>query len=44
MILTDPRPEILPEELPELVAAGHRSFKIFLTYAGARVTDGRRCR
>lgn len=40
MILTDPRPEILTEELPRLVAEGHRSFKIFLTYAGARVTDG----
>jgi dihydropyrimidinase len=40
MILTDPRPEILTEELPKLVAEGHRSFKIFLTYSGARVTDG----
>ncbi|MFC7476048.1 dihydropyrimidinase [Dankookia sp. GCM10030260] len=40
MILTDPTPEILAEELPKLVAEGHRSFKIFLTYAGARVTDG----
>ncbi len=40
MILTDPRPEIVAEELPKLVAAGYRSFKIFLTYAGARVTDG----
>ena len=40
LILTDPRPEILTEELPKLVAEGHRSFKIFLTYAGARVTDG----
>jgi len=39
MILTDPRPEILTEELPRLVAEGHRSFKIFLTYEGARITD-----
>ena len=40
MILTDPRPEIVTEELPKLVAEGHRSFKIFLTYEGARITDG----
>ena len=39
MIFTDPRPEILLKELPRLVAEGHRSFKIFLTYAGARITD-----
>lgn len=39
MILTDPRPEILEGELPKLVEQGHRSFKIFLTYAGARITD-----
>ncbi len=40
MILTDPRPEILTEELPALVEQGYRSFKIFLTYSGARITDG----
>jgi dihydropyrimidinase len=39
LILTDPRSEILEQELPPLVAAGHRSFKIFLTYEGARVSD-----
>ena len=39
LILTDPRPEILEGELPALVAAGHRSLKIFLTYEGARVSD-----
>ncbi len=39
MILTDPRPDILAEELPKLVAQGHRSFKIFLTYEGARISD-----
>lgn len=39
MILTDPTPKILEEELPALVAAGHRSLKIFLTYEGARITD-----
>lgn len=40
MIFTDPRPEVMLEEIPKLVAEGHRSFKIFLTYAGARITDG----
>jgi dihydropyrimidinase len=39
MILTDPRPEILTEELPRLVAEGYRSFKIFLTYEGTRISD-----
>jgi len=39
LILTDPRPEVLEGELPALVAAGHRSLKIFLTYEGARVGD-----
>ncbi|MBK1660434.1 dihydropyrimidinase [Paracraurococcus ruber] len=39
MIFTDPRPEIMEQEVPKLVEAGHRSFKIFLTYAGARITD-----
>ncbi len=39
MILTDPRPEILEGELPALVAQGHRSIKIFLTYDGTRITD-----
>lgn len=39
LILTDPRPDILLDELPKLVAEGYRSFKIFLTYAGARISD-----
>jgi dihydropyrimidinase len=39
MVLTDPRPEILEKELPALVEQGHRSFKIFLTYEGARISD-----
>lgn len=40
MILTDPRPSVLQEELPTLVEAGHRSLKIFLTYNDSRITDG----
>ncbi|MES2710967.1 MAG: dihydropyrimidinase [Pseudomonadota bacterium] len=39
MILTDPTPEVLANEVPALVEAGHRSLKIFLTYDGARITD-----
>ena len=32
MILCDPRPEVLAEELPPLARAGHGSLKVFLTY------------
>jgi dihydropyrimidinase len=39
MILTDPTAKMLAEEVPALVASGHRSLKIFLTYDGARITD-----
>ncbi len=37
--VTDPTPEVMERELPALVAAGHRSIKIFLTYATSRITD-----
>ncbi|MFL5334778.1 MAG: dihydropyrimidinase [Geminicoccaceae bacterium] len=39
MILCDPRPEILAEELPPLARAGHASLKVFLTYDRLRVED-----
>ena len=39
MILTDPRPEIIADELPALIAAGHSSLKCFLTYDRLRVSD-----
>ena len=39
MILADPRPEILKDELPALVEAGHSSLKVFLTYDRLRVED-----
>ena len=39
MILTEPRPDILRQEVPALIASGHRSLKIFLTYEGARISD-----
>jgi dihydropyrimidinase len=39
LILADPRPEILREELPPLVRAGHASLKVFLTYDRLRIED-----
>ena len=39
MILADPRPEVLRDELPALVEAGHSSLKVFLTYDRLRVED-----
>jgi dihydropyrimidinase len=41
MILADPRPEILKRELPPLVAAGHASLKVFMTYDRLKVDDER---
>jgi dihydropyrimidinase len=40
MILCDPRPEVLAEELPPLARAGHASLKVFLTYDRLRIEDG----
>lgn len=39
MILADPRPEVLKDELPPLVEAGHASLKVFLTYDRLKVED-----
>lgn len=39
LTITDPTPEVLQKELPELVAAGHRSIKIFMTNASTRLND-----
>jgi dihydropyrimidinase len=39
MILCDPRPEVLQDELPPLARAGHGSLKVFLTYDRLRVED-----
>ena len=39
MILTDPNPRVLKEELPPLIKAGHSSIKIFMTYEKTRVGD-----
>lgn len=40
LILADPRADVLDEDLPPLVAAGHASLKIFLTYDRIRLEDG----
>jgi dihydropyrimidinase len=39
LTITDPTPEVIEHELPELVAAGHRSIKIFMANASTRLTD-----
>jgi len=40
IIITDPSPSVIEQELPPLIAAGHRSLKLFLTYEPSFVTDG----
>lgn len=39
MILCDPRPEVLQDELPPLARDGHGSLKVFLTYDRLRIDD-----
>jgi dihydropyrimidinase len=39
LTITDPTPEVMERELPALVAAGHRSIKIFMANASTRLTD-----
>lgn len=39
LLVNDPTPEVLERELPALVAAGHRSVKIFMTYDSNRLGD-----
>ncbi|MBK8247471.1 MAG: dihydropyrimidinase [Gemmatimonadetes bacterium] len=39
MIVSDPSPTVLDDELPSLVAEGHVSFKVFLTYEALRLDD-----
>ncbi len=39
LIVNDPTDEVVGEELPRLVAEGHRSIKLFMTYPRNRVTD-----
>ncbi|MCU0647430.1 MAG: dihydropyrimidinase [Gemmatimonadaceae bacterium] len=39
LIVSDPTPTVLEEELPALIAQGHRSLKLFMTYEKIRLTD-----
>lgn len=40
MIVSDPAPAILDEELPALIAAGYTSFKLYMTYDDMKLDDG----
>ncbi|NIZ03581.1 dihydropyrimidinase [Thalassospira lucentensis] len=39
MIVTDPTPAVLGQELPALVEDGYTSFKVFMTYENLRLRD-----
>ncbi len=40
LIVSDPTPDVLARELPELIAKGHTSFKIYMTYDDLKLDDG----
>ncbi|GAA4336326.1 dihydropyrimidinase [Pigmentiphaga soli] len=40
LIVSDPSREVLDVELPELIAQGHTSFKIYMTYDDLKLDDG----
>lgn len=39
LIVTDPTPSVLGQEIPALVADGYTSLKVFMTYEGLRLRD-----
>ena len=39
LILTDPTPQVLGQELPALIAEGYTSLKIFMTYDDLKLSD-----
>ena len=39
MVVSDPTPEVLGQEVPALVARGHRSLKVYMTYEAMRLSD-----
>src|SRR6478735_5244485 len=39
LIVTDPTPAVLREELPQLIAEGYASFKIYMTYDDLKLND-----
>ena len=40
LILTDPTPAVLNDELPRLIEAGYTSFKLYMTYDALKLSDG----
>jgi dihydropyrimidinase len=40
LIVSDPTPTVLHEELPALIAEGYTSFKIYMTYDDLKLDDG----
>jgi dihydropyrimidinase len=40
LIVADPSPTVLAEELPALIAAGYTSFKLYMTYDDLKLNDG----
>ncbi len=40
LIVSDPTPHVLNEELPALIAEGYTSFKIYMTYDDLKLNDG----
>ena len=40
LIVSDPTPQLLNEELPALIAEGYTSFKIYMTYDDMKLDDG----
>ncbi len=39
LIISDPRPDVLGQELPALIQDGYTSFKIYLTYDALKLSD-----
>ncbi len=39
LIVTDPTPQVLGQELPTLIEEGYRSLKIFMTYDNLKISD-----
>ena len=39
LIVSDPTPEVLQKELPQLVASGYTSFKVYMTYDDMKLND-----
>lgn len=40
LIVSDPTPTVLAEELPALIRAGYTSFKVYMTYDDLKLDDG----